>query len=134
MEPRRMFLDVRFDRHELLLDERRRLAVAVRLGFQPSAGPSRRRGAEIEQHPAVLLFRGGTRRCGVSTPVDGHTHLLRTRDDVPVHVHPRALTAAAARRRFTTPVEDRAARASQARAFPYSASRRLHAFSAWGSL
>ena len=83
MEPRRMFLDVGFDRDELLVDELRSPAVAVRLGFQPSARPSRRRGAEIEQQRTVLRFRGGKRRVDVSTPVDGHSHLLRTATTCP---------------------------------------------------
>ena len=44
-----VFLDVNLDWQEMLLDERRHAFVGVRLGIQPSACSSHRRGAEIEQ-------------------------------------------------------------------------------------
>jgi len=56
MEPRRVLLDVRFDRKEVGLDEIGRLSIRVRLGFQPSAGSSSRRRAEIDQQRTSLLF------------------------------------------------------------------------------
>ena len=56
MEPRRVLLDVRFDREEVGLDEIGRLLIRVRLGFQPSACPSSGRRAEIDQQRTSLLF------------------------------------------------------------------------------
>jgi hypothetical protein len=70
-----MLFDVGFDRHEMLVDEVARFAVRVRLGFQPSAGASSRRGTEIEQDRAILVLRGGERLIHVSAPVHCHVHL-----------------------------------------------------------
>ena len=54
-----MFLDVSFDGQEVLLDELCSIAIFVGLGIQPSAGPSRRGGAEIQQNRAGLLLGFG---------------------------------------------------------------------------
>ena len=48
MEPRGMFLDMRFDREKIRVDEGCDTLIRVRLGFQPSASPSSRSCAEIE--------------------------------------------------------------------------------------
>src|SRR5436190_9411212 len=78
VEPSRMLLDMRFDRHEMLVDEVGRLLVAVRLGFQPSARASSRHRAEIEQDGAVLLLRGGERLIHVLAPIHQHESPPRT--------------------------------------------------------
>ena len=70
-----MLFDVRFDGDEVLVDERGGLLIRVRLGFQPSAGASRRRGAEIEEEGAAFRLRGGERLIDVSAPVHEHRHL-----------------------------------------------------------
>ena len=71
-----MFFDVRFDRHEMVVDEIRYRAIAVRLGFQPSAGASRRRCTEIEEQRPVLLFRVSERLIHISDPIHQHVYLL----------------------------------------------------------
>jgi hypothetical protein len=43
-----MLLDVRLDGEELLIDEVRSLLILIRLGIQPSTGPSGRGGAEVQ--------------------------------------------------------------------------------------
>jgi hypothetical protein len=71
-----MFLDVGFDREKILVDEIRRFLVFERLGFQPSAGASGRRRAEVEQDGPVLLARHDQRLINVLAPIYGHTDLL----------------------------------------------------------
>ena len=72
VEPRRMFLDVRLDREKIRVDEACDALIRVRLGLQPSASPSSRSRAEIEQdRPAGLLgfFQGGI---DVLAPLNRH--------------------------------------------------------------
>jgi len=71
-----MFLDVRFDGNEVLLDEAGGLLVFIRLGVQPSTSASRRCGAEIEQERPVVRFGFSQRLINVSAPIDGHGGLL----------------------------------------------------------
>jgi len=49
MEVSGVLFDVRFERYEIVVDERSGLIVLVRFSFQPNASSSRRRGAEINQ-------------------------------------------------------------------------------------
>ena len=44
-----MFLDVRLYGYEMFRDEAADLSIGIRLGLQPSASPSSRRGAEVDQ-------------------------------------------------------------------------------------
>lgn len=70
MEPCGMLLDVCFDRKEIRIDEVRHSLIRVRLGFQPSACPSSRSGAEINQNRPARLLCLGQRGIDVITPVD----------------------------------------------------------------
>ncbi|HKB66842.1 MAG TPA: hypothetical protein VKC61_13380 [Pyrinomonadaceae bacterium] len=48
MEVNGVFLDVRLDRKEILIDEGRDFIVSVGFGLQPNTRTSSRRGAEVE--------------------------------------------------------------------------------------
>jgi hypothetical protein len=63
LKPLRVLLDMRFDGNKSFVDQRRNTRIGINLGIQPSACPSHRSGAKIEQHGAVLLF--GLRKAGV---------------------------------------------------------------------
>jgi len=56
--------DVCFERHEVVVNKRSSLVIAVRLGFQPSTCASRRRGAKVDEQ--WLLLSLGFRECRVS--------------------------------------------------------------------
>ena len=78
VEPRWMFLYVGVDRKEILVDEVGGLLIAVRLGFQPSTGSSRRSRTEIQQNGSVSLFGCDQRLVYVLAPIERHvTDLLR---------------------------------------------------------
>ena len=67
-----MFLNVRFDRQKILVDEGRDAVIRVRLGFQPSTGPSSGRRAEIEQDRPAGLFGLTQSGIDVFTPLNWH--------------------------------------------------------------
>jgi hypothetical protein len=67
-----MFLDVRFDGQEILVDELGGLLVLVGLGIQPSAGASGGSRTEVEQNAAVLLFSCKERLIDIFAPIYGH--------------------------------------------------------------
>jgi len=48
MEVNRVFLDVRVDRNEILVDESCDFIVRIRFGLQPNARTSSRRCAEVD--------------------------------------------------------------------------------------
>jgi hypothetical protein len=75
MEPRWMFLDVGFYRQKILVDKVGGLLVLVRLGIQPSTGPSFRRRTEIEQDGPALLFGCSQRLINVIAPIYCHVAL-----------------------------------------------------------
>jgi hypothetical protein len=56
MEPGGIFLDVDRNGYKSLIDEGCKLRVTVRFGFQPSACPSSRSGAEVNQYGLVLAL------------------------------------------------------------------------------
>ena len=56
MEVDGVFLDVRFDRKEILIDEGRDFIVGIGFGLQPNARPSSRSRAEIEQQCRAPSF------------------------------------------------------------------------------
>jgi hypothetical protein len=56
------------NRHEFLIDKRSELRVSIRFGFQPSACPSRRSGAEVHQHGLVLCLGLAERSVYVFVP------------------------------------------------------------------
>jgi hypothetical protein len=67
-----MLLDVGFYGNEILLDELCGFLIFVRLGIQPSTGPSSGRRAEIQKDGPVLLLGLVQRLVNVFTPVDRH--------------------------------------------------------------
>lgn len=64
MEVSGVLFDMCFERHEVVVDERCRLVVAVRLSFQPSASASGRGRAEVDQQWFLLRF--GFNECCIS--------------------------------------------------------------------
>ena len=69
MEVSRMFFDVGFKRHEILVYEGRSFLVAVRFGFQPSACSSRGSGAEIDEHRFLGCLGFGEHRVRIFLPM-----------------------------------------------------------------
>jgi len=49
MEISRVFFDVRFEWHEVVVDKRSSFFIAVRLGFQPNASASSWSGAKVDE-------------------------------------------------------------------------------------
>jgi hypothetical protein len=54
MEVDRVFLDVGFNRKEILIDKSRGFIVGIRFGLQPNASTSSRRSAEVEQQGLLV--------------------------------------------------------------------------------
>ena len=71
-----MFFYVSFDGKEVVVNEIGSLLICIRLGVQPSTGPSSRSRAEIQQDWAGLLFGCGQRLINVPAPINGHYLLL----------------------------------------------------------
>ena len=67
-----MFLDVRCDRKEFLIDEGGDFIVGIGFGLQPNARASSWSSAEVEEHVLVLGLRVGEDAVDVVTPVDVH--------------------------------------------------------------
>jgi hypothetical protein len=67
-----MFLDVRLDWEKIRVDEACDALIRVRLGFQPSASPSSRSRAEIEQDRPAGLLGLLQRGIDVLAPLNGH--------------------------------------------------------------
>ena len=63
VEIRGVLFDVCFERHEVVVNKRSSLVIAVRLGFQPSTRASRRRGAKVDEQRLLLSL--GFRECRV---------------------------------------------------------------------
>jgi hypothetical protein len=59
-----VFFDVCLEWHEVVVNKRGSLVIAIRLGFQPSTRASGRRGAKIDEQRLLLGF--GFRECRVS--------------------------------------------------------------------
>ena len=72
MEVGRVFLDVRLNRKEILIDEARDFIVIVGLGFQPNASASSGSRAEVNQQRFVVRFRLGERCINVFVPFYSH--------------------------------------------------------------
>lgn len=75
VKPLRMFLDVSFDGNEVLMDEVCGALILIRLGVQPSAGPSSRSGTEVQKDWAILLLGFSQRLIDIFAPVHGHVFL-----------------------------------------------------------
>ena len=74
MEPCRMFLDVSLYGQEVLVDKIVGFLVLIRLGIQPSTGPSSRSRAEIQQYGPGLLLRCGQGLINILAPI--HSHVI----------------------------------------------------------
>lgn len=73
-----LLADVEAGRDELLGDEPSDAIVGISLGIQPSASPSHRGGAEIEQHRTPLLLRLFEHAVDIGSPCDLHDTFLPT--------------------------------------------------------
>jgi len=76
MEVSGVFLDVRFDRKEILIDEGRDFIVGIGFGLQPNARASSRSSTEVEQQG---LFVGlCLSECGINifVPLNSHFQSL----------------------------------------------------------
>jgi hypothetical protein len=69
-----VFFDVCLEWHEVVVNKRGSLVIAVRLGFQPSTRASGRRGAKIDEQRLLLGF--GFRECRVSVFQPMYFHLV----------------------------------------------------------
>jgi hypothetical protein len=71
-----MFLDMRFDRQKIRIDEGRDAFIRVRLGLQPSTGPSSGGRAEIDQDRPAGVVRLFQRGIDVLAPLNCHGVIL----------------------------------------------------------
>jgi hypothetical protein len=78
-----MFLDVRFHRQKIRVDEAGDGFIPVGLGFQPSASASSRSRAEIEQDRPARLLRLGQSGIDVFAPLNRHELILYLRGHFP---------------------------------------------------
>jgi hypothetical protein len=74
-----ILFDMDFDRYEFLINKGCELRVSIRFGFQPSACPSSRRGAEVNQHGLVLGFGLVERSVYIFVPRNRHHFLLNSK-------------------------------------------------------
>jgi hypothetical protein len=75
MKIRGMFLDVRGEVYEVVVDEGRSFVVAIRFGFQPNAAASSGRGAEVNEHRLLTGFCFGQGSVCIFHPVYFHVLL-----------------------------------------------------------
>ena len=68
----RLLVEVDADRDKIRGDVAADLRIRINLGLQPGAGLSMRRGANVDQHQAVLLF--GLRQRAVNIFLPGNLH------------------------------------------------------------
>jgi hypothetical protein len=72
-----MLFDVGLYREKIRVDEAGDAFICVRLGFQPSASPSSRSCAKIEQNRPARLLRLGQGGIDVFTPLNRHALILQ---------------------------------------------------------
>ena len=68
----RVFLDVRFDCQEILVDKSRNFIVCVGFGLQPSACASSWSGAEVEQQRLLVSLCLSERGIYIFAPLNSH--------------------------------------------------------------
>ena len=79
MEVDRVFVNVGFDRKEILIDEGRDFIVGIGFGFQPNARASSRSSAEVEQQRFFVSLCLSEYRINVFVPLNSHFQsLLKT--------------------------------------------------------
>ena len=76
MEVDGVFLDVRFNRKESLIDERREFIVGIGFGLQPNARASSRGSAEVEQQGLLVSLCLSQYRINVFVPLNSHFQSL----------------------------------------------------------
>jgi hypothetical protein len=72
MEVDGVFLDVRFDRKEILIDEGRDFIVSIGFGLQPNARASRGSSAEVEQQGLLVSLCLSECRINVFVPLNSN--------------------------------------------------------------
>src|SRR5882672_7224145 len=76
MEVDGVFLDVRFDRKEILIDEGRDFIVGVGFGLQPNTRASSGSSAEVEQQGLLFSLCLSECRINVFVPLNSHFQSL----------------------------------------------------------
>jgi hypothetical protein len=71
-----VFLDVGFDRKEILVDEGRDFIVGIGFGLQPNTGASSRSSAEVEQQGLLVSLCLSECRINVFVPLNCHFQSL----------------------------------------------------------
>jgi hypothetical protein len=85
MEVDGVFLDVRFDRKEILIDEGRDFIVGIRFGLQPNACSSSRSSAEVDQQGLLVSLCLSKCRINVFVPLNSHLQtLLETKSNMAI--------------------------------------------------
>jgi hypothetical protein len=72
MEVNGVFLDVRCDRKEILINEVRDFIVSIGFGLQPNARASSRSRAEVEQQGLLVSLRLSECHIDVFVPLNSH--------------------------------------------------------------
>ena len=79
MEVNRVFLDVRCNRKEILVDEGRDFIIGIGFGLQPNTRASSRSSAEVEQQGLLVSLRLSECHIDVFVPLNSHfQNLLQT--------------------------------------------------------
>jgi len=85
MEVDRVFLDVRFDRNEILIDEGRDFIVGIGFGLQPNARASSRSSAEVEQQGLLVSLCLSECSINILVPLNSHFQsLLETKSNMAI--------------------------------------------------
>ena len=85
MEVNGVFLDVRFDRKEILIDEGRDFIVGIGFGLQPNARASSRSSAEVEQQGLLVSLCLSECRINLFVPLNSHFQsLLETKSNMAI--------------------------------------------------
>jgi hypothetical protein len=89
MEVDGMFLDVSFDRKEILVDEGRDFIVGIGFGLQPNACASTRSSAEVDQQGLLVSLCLSECRINVFVPLNSHIQgLLKTNQTYGANSYP----------------------------------------------
>jgi hypothetical protein len=76
MEVDGVFLDMRFDREEILIDEGRDFSVGIGFGLQPNTRSSSRSSAEVEQQGFLVNLCLSECSINVFVPLNSHFQTL----------------------------------------------------------
>ena len=84
MEVDGVFLDVRFDGKEILIDKGRDFIVSIRFGFQPNAGTSSRSSAEVDQQGLLVSLCLSECRINVFVKLNSHFQSLLEKSNMEI--------------------------------------------------